>query len=252
MSLFASVVNRLLHNNPSVRAPFVSAVILAGGTGERMGKCLSAASTKQMLPLGGMPMIVRTILAFEESPLISEIIIAARKEEMIKYKLFAQTYGFQKVKAVVRGGDNRQESAFNSLRKLNTQCDYILIHDGARPFVSQQNIADTIKAAQKYNCACAACHAKDTVKISNPLDFVENTPKRATVWHALTPQVFKADIYRAAAYMAKKDGYEGTDDCTLAERLGFKIKLVDCGYRNIKITTPEDLKLAEQLLKENG
>lgn len=93
-------------------------------------------------------MIVRTILAFEESPLISEIIIAARKEEMIKYKLFAQTYGFQKVKAVVRGGDNRQESAFNSLRKLNTQCDYILIHDGARPFVSQQNIADTIKAAQ--------------------------------------------------------------------------------------------------------
>lgn len=81
---------------------------------------------------------------------------------------------------------------------------------------------------------------------------MENTPKRATVWHALTPQVFKADIYRAAAYMAKKDGYEGTDDCTLAERLGFKIKLVDCGYRNIKITTPEDLKLAEQLLKENG
>ena len=245
MNLFLSVINRLLHNNnPST--PFVSAILLAGGSSTRMGGSMS----KQMTLLNGIPLIVKTILALEQNDLIDEIIIAAKKEEMIRYKEFANLYGFTKVKAVVSGGQNRQESAFRCIHKLSPQCDFILIHDGARPLVSQKNIQDTIKAALKYNCACAASRAKDTVKIATPLDFVESTPNRDRVWHALTPQVFKAEIYRAAAYLAKKDQFEGTDDCSLVERLGFKIKLVDCGYKNLKVTTIEDLAIAEQYCKE--
>ncbi|MCI8589792.1 MAG: 2-C-methyl-D-erythritol 4-phosphate cytidylyltransferase [Clostridiales bacterium] len=245
MNLFSSVVNRLLQNTSPTKS-FISAVLLAGGSSTRMGGDV----TKQMTPLNGIPIIVRTIMAFEKSEYIDEIIIAAKKEEMIRYKEFANIYGFTKVKAVVSGGTNRQESAFRCIHKLNPKCDFILIHDGARPLVSKKNIEDTIKAALKYNCACAASRAKDTVKIATALDFIESTPHREHVWQALTPQIFKAEIYRAAAYMAKKDHFEGTDDCSLVERLGFKIKLVDCGYKNIKITTIEDLAIAEQYSKE--
>ncbi|MCI8331411.1 MAG: 2-C-methyl-D-erythritol 4-phosphate cytidylyltransferase [Clostridiales bacterium] len=247
MKLFSSVVNQLLHHSNQA-TPFISAILLAGGSSTRMGGTLS----KQMALLNGIPVIVRTIMAFEQNEAIDEIIIAAKKEEMIRYKEFAKLYKFTKVKAIVSGGENRQESAFRCIHKLNPQCDFILIHDGARPLVSQKNIEDTLKAAIKYNCACAASRAKDTVKIATALDFIESTPNRERVWQALTPQVFKADIYRAAAYMAKKDNFEGTDDCSLVERLGFKIKLVDCGYQNIKITTLEDLAVAEQYSKERS
>lgn len=230
---------------------FVSAIIVAAGSGNRMG----SATPKQFLPLCGMPVIARTIFTFEESEDIDEIIIAAREEDMGYYKRLIDSYGYKKIKAVVKGGKTRQESVFNSLSKLNKNCRFIVIHDGARPLVTAKNICDTLDAARKHNCACAASHAKDTVKISSASGYIESTPERAHTWNAQTPQIFRAEIYRAAAFTAKQQGFEGTDDCSLVEKIGFKIKLVDCGYENIKITTPEDLKTAENILilrGENG
>lgn len=245
MGIFADTLRALARRTEN-KSGFTSAVILAGGSGTRMG----SATTKQMLLIDGIPVVVRSILAFEKNELINEIIIVAKEEEMLSYKEFARDYAFTKVKAVVKGGSTRQESVFNALGKLDPRCEYIAIHDGARPLVSDANITDTVNAAYKYQCACAACPAKDTVKISTPLGYIESTPDRAHVWSALTPQVFKSEIYRAAAYTAKKDGYLGTDDCSLVEKLGFKIKLIDCGYENIKITTPEDLLTAQTIIEK--
>ncbi len=227
---------------------FVSAVIVAAGSGSRMG----GNTPKQFLPLCGMPVIARTIFAFEDAEDVDEIIIVAREEDMSYYKRLIDSYGYTKIKAVVKGGKTRQESVFCALSKLDKKCRFILIHDGARPLVTGKNISDTLDAARKYNCACAASRAKDTVKISNASGYIEHTPERAHTWNAQTPQIFRAEIYRAAAFTAKKQGFEGTDDCSLVEKIGFKIKLVDCGYENIKITTPEDLKTAENILDMRG
>ncbi len=248
---FMSLVNNVLHalaRRTDKKKHFTSAIILAAGSGSRMG----TKTTKQMLVLEGIPVVVRSISAFEKSEYIDEIIIAAREEEMASYKRFSEEYGFCKVKAVVKGGDTRQESVFRALRKLSTACEYIAIHDGARPLVTGENIADTVKAAYKYNCACAAYPAKDTVKLASALGYIEQTPDRSRVWCALTPQVFRAEIYRAAAYTAKKDGVIGTDDCSLVEGLGFRIKLIDCGYENIKITTQDDLVHAQAILQKRS
>ncbi len=245
MSIFSDVIKALAKKTDKKKR-YTSAIVLAGGSGSRMG----SATTKQMLILGGMPIVVRSILAFEKCDLIDEIIIVAKEDEMLSYKAFADEFGFKKVKAVVKGGVTRQDSVFAGLRKLSPKCEYIAIHDGARPLVTDENIVKTVEAAYKYHCACAACPAKDTVKIATALNYIESTPERARVWNALTPQVFRAEIYRAAAYTAKKDKFMGTDDCSLVEPLGFKIKLVDCGYENIKITTPEDLLMAENILEK--
>ena len=245
------LANHVLHaltSGADKKKHFTSAIILAAGSGSRMG----TKTTKQMVVLGGVPIVVRSILAFEKSEYIDEIIIAAREEEMSSYKRFSDEYGFRKVKAVVKGGDTRQESVFRALRKLSVECDYIAIHDGARPLVTEANIADTVRAAYKYNCACAACPSKDTVKLASALGYIEETPDRARLWCALTPQIFRAEIYRAAAYTAKKDGLTGTDDCSLVEALGFRIKLIDCGYENIKITTQEDLLHAQAILQKRS
>ena len=227
---------------------FVSVIIVAAGSGSRM----NSETPKQFLPLCGMPIIARTIDAFENCDEADEIVISAREEDFAFYKALSDKYGYKKVKAVVKGGATRQESVFHALSKISPKCKYLIIHDGARPLVSQKNIGDTLHAAMKYNCACACCQAKDTVKIASALDYIESTPDRKTVRCAQTPQIFRAEIYRAAAYTAKKQGFEGTDDCSLVENIGFKIKLVDCGYDNIKITTPEDLKTAESILAARG
>lgn len=227
---------------------FVSVIIVAAGSGSRMKSDIP----KQFLPLCGVPIIARTVSAFEKCGEADEIIISAREEDFGYYKALSDKYGYKKVKAVVKGGATRQESVFHALSKVNPKCRYLVIHDGARPLVTQENILDTLHAAMKYNCACACCRAKDTVKISTALDYIESTPDREKVRFAQTPQIFRAEIYRAAAYTAKKQGFEGTDDCSLVENIGFKIKLVDCGYDNIKITTPEDLKTAEGILTARG
>ena len=245
MGLISETLNSLANKKDPGKC-FVSAVILAGGSGERM----HSPVTKQMLDLGGVPVIVRTLLAFEKSEFIKEIIVSAREDEMIYYKRFADGYSLGKLRAVVKGGATRQDSVTNALRKISPESEYIAIHDGARPLVTEKNIEDVVRAAVKYGCACAGCRAKDTVKTVGVSGFIETTPERGRVWYASTPQVFKAELYRAASFYAARDGFVGTDDSSLTERIGFYPKMVDCGYENIKITTPEDLTFARIIIEK--
>ena len=239
---------KALSKDSDPKKRFVSAIILAGGSGTRMG----AGITKQLMPLCDKPVIVHTLLAFERCECINEIIVSAREDEMGLYKRFADGYGITKLRGIVKGGGTRQQSVFNALKHLDTKCEYIAIHDGARPLITPEQIEKCAYEAVKHDCACAASPAKDTVKIADAIGYIASTPERARVWCAATPQIFRSEIYRAAAFYAKRDGYEGTDDASLVEALGFKVKLVDCGYENIKITTPDDITTAQMILEKRN
>lgn len=232
---------------PKRPARHVTAIIVAGGNGSRMG----TETTKQMIQLNGIPVVVRSILAFERSPLIKDIVVVAKADEKEKYREFIKTYSLKKIRRIVTGGATRQESVLNGFKAIDDKCDFVAIHDGARCLVTPEIIEKVLLDARRYEAASAANPVKDTVKITNPKGFVLSTPDRSTLWAAQTPQIFRADLYRAAAFMALKDGFEATDDNSLVEHLGGKVKMVDCGYRNIKITTPEDIHIAEMFLKEN-
>ncbi len=231
---------------PKRAAKHVTAIIVAGGSGSRMG----STTTKQMMELCGIPVVVRTILAFENANCIKDIIIVARADEKAAYKEFIHKYSLKKIRRVVAGGDTRQQSVLNGFKAVSDNCDFVAIHDGARCLVTPDNIEKVLYEARCHEAASAAAPVKDTVKITNSEGFVVSTPDRSNVWTAQTPQIFRADLYRAAAFYALRLGYEATDDNALVEFLGSKVKMVDCGYRNIKITTPEDIHIAKVLLKE--
>lgn len=230
----------------AAKSKHTTAIILAGGSGSRM----ASDTTKQLMLIKGIPVVVRSIMAFESCELIDDIIVVAKKEELELYRDFINKYSLKKVIAVVCGGDTRQKSALQGFKKVADSCDYVAIHDAARCLVTPENISDVLEEAVRFGGASAAVRVKDTVKLSDTRDFIASTPKRDRVWNAQTPQIFKANLYRAATFYALKTGYEATDDNGLVEWLGARIKLVDCGYHNIKITTPEDIRIAELLLEE--
>lgn len=226
---------------------FNSVIIVAAGNGTRMGPDRSL--TKQMTPLCGIPVVARSIRQFESCGFVNEIIVVAREEEIPRYAEFVAEYGFKKVTAVVKGGITRQLSVLQGFASVSSRSEYVAIHDGARCLVTPEMIENVFRQAYIYGSATAAERSKDTIKRADHSGFVAETIDRAYLWHAQTPQIFKTDIYRASAYIAQKNGFEVTDDCMLAENIGFKIKLVDCGYANLKITTPDDFYLAEAILK---
>ena len=213
----------------------MTAIIVAAGNGSRIG----GIQTKQLTPLDGIPVVVRAIQQFEACEFIDDIIVVAREDEIDFYK----DYQFKKVKHVVSGGSTRQESVRNGFVYVNS--DYVAIHDGARCLITPEMIEHVAHEAYIHGCATAAEKAKDTLKQSDADGFITATVDRSQIWCAQTPQIFKTDIYRAAI----EQNIEVTDDCMLVENLGYKIKLVDCGYENIKITTPDDFYLAEAILK---
>ena len=239
------VLNKLV--GASSRAYYNTAIIVAAGAGTRMGDGIEG--TKQMFSLCGMPVVARTIAAFEACDDIDEIIIGVRQDEMPAYQNFIREYDFKKITHITEGGETRQDTVMACLEKVSEKTDYITIHDGVRCLVTPEMIREVATAAYRYGAATAAHRAKDTVKLSDKNGFIEKTTDRDQVYLAGTPQIFKADIYRAAAYSAKEDGFSGTDDNMLAERWNFKIRLCDVGYENIKITTQEDLFVAEAILK---
>ncbi|MDD4774439.1 MAG: 2-C-methyl-D-erythritol 4-phosphate cytidylyltransferase [Eubacteriales bacterium] len=226
---------------------FNSVIIVAAGNGTRMGQ--SIKKTKQMTDLCGIPVVVRAISQFDCCPFVNEIIVVAREEEITRYDEFIDRYRFGKIAAVVRGGTTRQLSVLEGFRRVSPQSEYVAVHDGARCLVTPEMIESVFRQAYTYGSATAAERSKDTVKNADRAGFIDETIDRSYLWHAQTPQIFKTDIYRAAAYIAQKNGYEVTDDCMLAENIGFRIKLVDCGYENMKITTPDDFYLAEAILR---
>ena len=229
-----------------VKKHFVSAVILAAGSGERF----SAEIKKQLYELDGIPVAVRTLLAFEKCDIINEIVLVVRSDEIDIMHDLANKYGITKLRSVVAGGASRQESSVIGFEAIDPAADFALFHDGARCLVTDDIIKATVEDAMRYGAAIAAEKSVDTVKLASDDGFVSETVDRRKVWLAKTPQVFMANMYRAGAYMAKKDGAEVTDDAMLAERLGFKVKLTDCGHENIKITTQDDITAALAIIEK--
>lgn len=223
-----------------------SAVIVAAGKGSRMKTDIN----KQYLLLDNKPVLAHTIEAFERSELISEIIVVINKDDR---ELFAgsviKPYNFSKITSVVVGGADRQASVYNGLCYVKASSDIVVVHDGARPLVTEDIIHRTIDAALVYGAACAGVPVKDTIKKVGKDFTVEYTPDRSELWAIQTPQAFRREILVSAHQNAACDGFRGTDDSVLAERLGYRVRMVMGSYTNIKITTAEDLVLAEAILK---
>ena len=201
-----------------------------------------------MTTLCGLPVIVHTLLAFENCPRISEIVVVAKDDEVDRYADFAREYSITKFKVAVKGGETRQESVLNGFNATDEKADFVAIHDGARCLITPQEIEKVLLAAYKYGAATASLSAFDTVKIADSKGFISETVDRSKVRLAQTPQVFGRTLYCAAAYTAREEGFEATDDCMLCERINQKIKLVECSRENLKITTAEDMKTAERIL----
>jgi 2-C-methyl-D-erythritol 4-phosphate cytidylyltransferase len=224
----------------------VIALIPAAGMGKRM----QAGINKQYLQLGGMPIVGRTISLFQDAPCVDDIYVITPEQEIpyCRTEIVAQ-YGFTKVRAIVPGGKERQNSVLNGLRALDGTAEdaVILIHDGVRPFIGNHILEHAVATARDHDGALVAVPVKDTVKIVEA-GVVRDTPPRETIWLAQTPQAFRYGIIRAAHEMADAEGFLGTDDASLVERMGREVHIVLGDYRNIKITTPEDLLLAETFL----
>jgi len=218
------------------------AVIVAAGSASRMG-----GIDKVMAPLGGEPMIKRTLRNFQECDAVAEIVVVTRPD--LIQSIRALCAGNPKVTAVVAGGKSRQESVNLGLSVLSKECKLAAVHDGARPFAGWQLIDRVIRAANTYGAAAPAIPVKDTIKVVQGF-VVKNTPDRDTLRAIQTPQVFDFDMLRGALHKAEADGAQVTDDCSAVERLGMSVKIVEGDERNIKITTPMDLKIAELLLEE--
>ena len=218
------------------------AVIVAAGTASRMG-----GIDKVMAPLQGEPMIVRTVRTFQNCDAVSEIVIVTRSD--LIQKIGDLCAGFDKVRAVVVGGSSRQESVNLGLNALSDKMKLAAVHDGARPLISWQVIDRVVRAANTYGAAAPAIPVKDTIKVVEGF-VVKNTPNRDTLRAIQTPQVFDFDMLRGALKKAELDGASVTDDCSAVERLGLTVKIVEGDERNIKVTTPMDLKIAELLLEE--
>lgn len=240
-----SGVLRVLSNKSYHR---VSAVIVAAGSGSRM----NSETTKQFMRINGIPVIIHTLLAFENSEYIDEIVIVAREDELSAYPALLKEYGITKVTSVVKGGATRQASVALGVEAISPKSDFIAIHDGARPLITPSQIKAVILSAYKFKAASAASVSKDTPKMISEHKFIEKSVDRDKLWLMQTPQVFYADLYRAALYYAYEKKFESTDDTAIAEFAGFPVKVVDCGYDNIKITTPIDLKLAELIINERN
>jgi 2-C-methyl-D-erythritol 4-phosphate cytidylyltransferase len=223
------------------------ALIPAAGMGKRMG----ASINKQYLQLDGLPIVARTISIFEQSPCIEAIYLVIPAEE-IPYcrEHVVEACGFRKVVEIVPGGRERQNSVMNGLnamRRTVADDDIVLIHDGVRPLITPQLLLESIEIARSSGAALVAVPAKDTVKTVRD-GIVIDTPPREQLWQAQTPQTFRFATIFDAHTAAERDGYIGTDDAALVERCGGIVRVVRGDYRNIKITTPEDLVLAEAFL----
>ena len=223
----------------------ISAIILAGGKGKRMG----APVSKQFIEIKGKPIIYYTIKKFSENKKIDNIVVVLSKDEVGYFKEnILEKYNL-KVDNIVIGGTERQDSVYNGLKSLeDTNTDIVLIHDGARPFISDRIIDDGIKFAQVYGACAPGVMPKDTIKIKNESNFSVSTPERGSLVAIQTPQVFKFNEILECHEKIKINNIVVTDDTMVAEKFGYSVYLYDGEYTNNKVTTPEDLILGEKLI----
>jgi len=224
----------------------VTVLVPAAGMGRRMGKAVA----KQFLPLGGKPLLAHTLLAFQRSPEIDEIIPILSEEDMETcLQNVIEPNHITKVKTLVVGGRERQDSVYHGIRKLDQDAEVVLVHDGVRPFVTPAMIAQCVDYARRGECVAVGVPLKDTVKEVDDRGIVRATLERSRLWAVQTPQAFPARILRQAYEASYATKRSGTDDATLVERAGHEVRIIMGSYENIKITTPEDLVLAEEILK---
>lgn len=219
-----------------------SVVIVCAGNSTRMG-----GVNKILMPLGDRLVIGHTMLAFEHAPSVNEIIIVARESDFSAIETEAHSAGISKFKTCTAGGKTRQESVINGIRRISPDTDLIAVHDGARPLVKPEHIEKAVKDASVFGGAALGVPVKDTIKVVDG-GLITDTPPRNSLYITQTPQIFKKKIYFEGVDFALEHGLDFTDDCQLAEAIGCKICMTAGDYTNIKITTPEDIKIAETLL----
>ncbi|MGN0135792.1 2-C-methyl-D-erythritol 4-phosphate cytidylyltransferase [Anaerotignum sp.] len=226
--------------------PISTAVIVAAGKGKRMGTEIS----KQFLPLCGKEILTHTVEKFEQSAAIRDIILVTSADALQDVWDMVQEYGWKKVVSVTEGGKERQDSVYQGLKQLGKDTEIVLIHDGVRPFVTEKIIEESIAVALEMGSCVAGVPAKDTIKVCDGENIAVATPDRSTLWQIQTPQTFRKELILQAYEAARADGFLGTDDASLAEHSGYPVKVIMGSYRNIKITTREDLLIGEAFLKE--
>lgn len=220
-----------------------TAVIVAAGSSRRMG------ADKLFLPLAGIPVLVRTLLQFQACDSIDEIIVVTREDKLAEVADYCKRYGITKATKILQGGKERVESSAAGVLEADRHSAYIAISDGARPFVTPALITATVDAAKKYGAAAPAVPVKDTIKVAEN-GVVTDTPDRSKLFAIQTPQVFSADLIKGALTKAIRDKTPVTDDCSAVEAMGYPVHLVDGSYRNIKITTQEDMIISQAYLAE--
>ncbi|WP_110461797.1 2-C-methyl-D-erythritol 4-phosphate cytidylyltransferase [Ruminiclostridium sufflavum] len=229
---------------PDKHTDNTTVIITAAGKGTRMNSDIN----KQYINISGIPVLARTIDVFQKCEAIDNIIVVVNEENMEYCRLnIIERFHFSKVGSLVGGGAERQDSVYKGLCAVDKCCKILLVHDGARPFVSNKDILACINGVKAYGACGIGVKLKDTVKICNKSGFVESTPDRSSLWSIQTPQAFSYEIIMDAHNKAIQSGYIGTDDMVLAERLGIPVKIIEGSYQNIKITTPEDLIAGEAI-----
>ncbi len=220
-----------------------SVIIVAGGSGSRMNMNIN----KQFIKINEKEVIAHTIDKFYKNEYIDEIILVVKEDEIDYFKEnIIKKYGYKNIK-IALGGKERQDSVYNGLKIVDKNCDMVLVHDGARPFVSKEIIKKAVTETKK--ASVIGVRVKDTIKVVNNNEII-STPNRNTLWAIQTPQTFKYDLLKIAYKKAYEENFYGTDDSSLVENLGEKVNIIEGSYENIKITTKEDLNMAYQIIKE--
>ncbi len=226
----------------------VGAIIVAAGKGSRMG----LGYNKVLASLCGKPVIDWTLKSFVHSGIIDRLILVISPEDEGAMAQVCQNYIDQMEIAMVFGGEDRQDSVYNGLKALDDNVDVVLIHDGARPFIDRDLIERSVDQAHIHGAACSGMPVKETIKIVDEVNVIRSTPDRSFLWSAQTPQAFKKDIILEAYSLAFEKGIRATDDACLAERAGYSVAMFEGDYRNIKLTSSEDLLLAELFMKKQA
>ena len=240
-------MGKLLDKIRGLRKPsrsFCAAVVVAAGRSERMGK------EKLLLPLAGQAVLARTLLAVEQAERIDEIILVTREDLMLPFAELCKQIGLKKPVKIIKGGDVRTKSVLAGALETDPRTELIAVHDAARPLITPELIDAVVESAELTGASAPAIPVTDTVKVADESGIVRSTPDRTTLFAVQTPQVFRAEILRAALQSAVTCGANVTDDCAAVERLGKQVQLVTGDGENIRITRPVDLAGAEAILKE--
>ena len=227
------------------RRPYCAALVPAAGSSERMG-----GTDKLLAPLCGVPVLVRTLTALDRAELVDEIVVAVQPERLEEMAALCARAGLRKPVRVVEGGRDRAASVLLAALAAGEQAELLAVHDGARPLIRPEQVDEMIRLGQRTYAAAPALPVTDTVKVADLQGVVQSTPDRKTLFAVQTPQVFQANILKAALQSAIDAGAALTDDCSAVERLGKEVYLAAGWRENIKITTPEDLTVAAALLRE--